>query len=241
MAKTTGPMMSLAASGQFGKTMVNGTWRGISYMRRYVTPANPNSDSQKATRGVFGWCNGVWKQMDPAGQAPWIAFAKGKPLTQRLHQKEPQQSSRHGRRPRHDTRADPDIPGCERLAGRARHRTADDMAHGLTVTITPPDVPEGWTVVKVHALVFVQANANSSKVYTSHYGHADADPVVGHLRRHRRSHLRMHRAGWNTPSRTVRRLTARRCRTRKSSLNPPRAMTSEAARRPPRGFFARAR
>jgi len=178
MARVSGPMMSLGSSGQFGKTMVSATWRGLPYMRRYVTPANPNSESQQATRGVFAWCNGVWKLMNPAAQAPWVLFSRGKPLTDRNAFIKKNLSNLRG------TDAVPATtlaliqtsPGANGGLAALSIATADQGDHTLNVTITPPEVPAGWTVVGVHALVFVQANANTSQVYTSYYAHTEADP-----------------------------------------------------------------
>lgn len=53
MAKLTGPLFSLSASGKLAKTLVYADWKGIDYVRQYVTPANPNSASQQVQRGYM--------------------------------------------------------------------------------------------------------------------------------------------------------------------------------------------
>jgi len=180
MAKTTAPLLSFEGSGQIGKTQVYSKWRGISYARRYTIPSNPNSESQQATRGVFRWLAGVWKQLDPSVQAVFTAFAKGRPFTNRNAFVSKNLSGLRGTDAVPATTLAAAIlsPGANAGLAAASIATADSGGHGLSVTITPPDVPDDWTVVKVHAVVFVQQNANTSENYASYYGNEDADPYT---------------------------------------------------------------
>lgn len=50
MAKVTGPLMSLDASGGFAATLVFGKWKGRNTVRHLVTPANPQSQNQQDSR-----------------------------------------------------------------------------------------------------------------------------------------------------------------------------------------------
>jgi hypothetical protein len=54
MAKTTGPFMSLSASGTLAKTLTASIWKGQPYMRIRVIPKNPKSADQKAVRSILG-------------------------------------------------------------------------------------------------------------------------------------------------------------------------------------------
>jgi hypothetical protein len=54
MAKITGPLMSLDASGTIGKTVVFSKWKGQNYTRLRVTPKNPQKDSQQDCRIKLG-------------------------------------------------------------------------------------------------------------------------------------------------------------------------------------------
>lgn len=95
MAKVTGPLMSLDASGTVGKTATFSKWKGRNYVRLRVTPMNPQTDSQAATRtylGAMGQAlstiltkakdsmhagSAFWQaavSFAPAGQS-WISFA----------------------------------------------------------------------------------------------------------------------------------------------------------------------
>ena len=50
MAKVTGPLMSMDASGKFGGTLVLSKWKGRNDVRQLVIPANPNSQGQEDAR-----------------------------------------------------------------------------------------------------------------------------------------------------------------------------------------------
>ena len=50
MAKVTGPLMSMEASGAFGGALVFGKWKGRPTVRQLVTPSNPQSANQTISR-----------------------------------------------------------------------------------------------------------------------------------------------------------------------------------------------
>lgn len=95
MAKVTGPLMSLDASGTVGNTTTFSKWKGRNYVRLRVTPQNPKTDAQAQSRSYLGalgqalstiltrakdmahagspfWAAAV--SFAPAGQS-WISFA----------------------------------------------------------------------------------------------------------------------------------------------------------------------
>lgn len=80
MAKVTGPLLSMRASGAIGKAIVMGSWRGVSYARVHVTPANPQTTSQTLRRGVFANIQDFYKRAGELSRAPWEAAAVGRPL-----------------------------------------------------------------------------------------------------------------------------------------------------------------
>lgn len=83
MAKTKGPLLSIAARGQIAKSQVYAYWRGIPYVRRHVDPANPRTTAQTTTRNTFAAVDGMYKRMFALAQAPWKAAEKGRPFTAR--------------------------------------------------------------------------------------------------------------------------------------------------------------
>lgn len=54
MAKVTGPLMSMSASGKIADAIVFGAWKGVNYVRQYVIPANPQSTGQGDQRIMVG-------------------------------------------------------------------------------------------------------------------------------------------------------------------------------------------
>jgi hypothetical protein len=52
MAKLTGPLFSLDASGKYGGAIVFSKWKGRNYARQLVTPANPQSADQETARNA---------------------------------------------------------------------------------------------------------------------------------------------------------------------------------------------
>jgi len=54
MAKVTGPLMSFSASGKLASSIVFAAWKGVSYVRQYVIPANPQSSDQGDRRIMAG-------------------------------------------------------------------------------------------------------------------------------------------------------------------------------------------
>lgn len=50
MAKVSGPLFSMEASGAYAGSLVFGKWKGRPYVRQLVTPANPNSANQETAR-----------------------------------------------------------------------------------------------------------------------------------------------------------------------------------------------
>lgn len=53
MAKVTGPLMSMDASGKFGDALVFGKWKGRNVVRQYTRPANPQTALQTDTRNAL--------------------------------------------------------------------------------------------------------------------------------------------------------------------------------------------
>jgi len=54
MAKTSGPLMSLDASGSFAKTLTFAKWKGRNYVRHLVVPTNPQTTGQQNSRAALG-------------------------------------------------------------------------------------------------------------------------------------------------------------------------------------------
>lgn len=83
MAKLSGPLLSLGARGQIGKTLVSSKWKGVPYMRQYVIPSNPQTSAQTEVRSVFALLNSLWLTAPALFRAPWTANAVGQKYTDR--------------------------------------------------------------------------------------------------------------------------------------------------------------
>jgi hypothetical protein len=60
MARVTGPLMSVSASGTFAKTLVYSHWKGRPYVRERVVPENPKSAKQTGIRAMMGFLAQIW-------------------------------------------------------------------------------------------------------------------------------------------------------------------------------------
>ena len=79
MAKVTGPLLSLDASGTLASTMTASVWRGINYIRQRVVPHNPQSTAQTAIRQVLTDGVSKWRFGAIVGSDKnfWNTYAKG--------------------------------------------------------------------------------------------------------------------------------------------------------------------
>lgn len=67
MAKVTGPLLSLDASGTVASTMVFSRWKGINYVRQRVIPTYSNTFKQIAIRGLVKDATQAWKAGSTVG------------------------------------------------------------------------------------------------------------------------------------------------------------------------------
>lgn len=78
MARTTGPLMSLGASGSVAKTITFASWKGRSYVRHLVIPANPKTPLQVSTRAMMRFLAQQWATYVASDdqQSSWHALAE---------------------------------------------------------------------------------------------------------------------------------------------------------------------
>lgn len=79
MAKVTGPLFSLSASGQIAKTLVFMPWKGLNNVRKYVIPTNPNTALQDAQRDHLGdavdLVHVAMSDADPLNELDTVAYS----------------------------------------------------------------------------------------------------------------------------------------------------------------------
>jgi hypothetical protein len=82
MAKVTGPLLSIDASGKIGESIVFTRWRGTKVVRQFVKPANPNTAAQQTQRGYLTDAIAKWVQeTPPVVQQGWRDFQAGQPIS----------------------------------------------------------------------------------------------------------------------------------------------------------------
>lgn len=142
MAKLTGPLLSFSALGTIADTVTYSRWKGIDFARQRVIPANPNTTEQQTTRSVFSTLSGMWKVLPALGFAPWDANAVGRPYTGRNRFMGDNLTVIRGES---DMQNFLGSPGS--LAGPATPAiSAAFSSPNITITCTPPTLPNGWTI-----------------------------------------------------------------------------------------------
>lgn len=163
MAKVTGPLLSLGASGQIGGSQVYAKWKGIPYVRQKVIPANPRSAGQTQTRSVFSFLSGYWKLANAQIIAPWNAFAKGQPKSGRnIFMGTNIKLLREGT----DLSALVASPGANGGVS-VDAATASGGSGTITGAVTAPTLPTGWSVVAANMAAIKSADPHTSLVYQS--------------------------------------------------------------------------
>jgi len=143
MAGTTAPLFGLGASGTIGKAITFSSWRGRTYVRKRVVPANPKSGLQVGMRAGFKFVTQIWGTLTTAQKADWADLAAADNITNlNADVRYNQQRLRQGNLPVRTTGEDAGTtPAKPTIALAAGYRQ-------LTVTITAgADAPEfDWAI-----------------------------------------------------------------------------------------------
>jgi len=68
MAKLNGPLMSMNARGQVGKSLIFSGWNGLKTVKAHAVPANPKTSGQTTQRGFMSAAVVLWHTV------PYILF-----------------------------------------------------------------------------------------------------------------------------------------------------------------------
>src|SRR5436190_7363889 len=172
MAVVSAPLLSFSASGQIAKTQVYANWKGRPYVRRLVTPADPKSADQVATRTAFAFLSNAWRTSPGDVRAPWAAYAKGQVMTDRnAWIKKNLANLRDGA----DLNGIILSPGA--AGGLAGVPTIAGSAGGINFTMAAPTpLPPGWTVVKMVGAAILDQDPQTEVEYTIHAGTDETTP-----------------------------------------------------------------
>jgi len=175
MAKITGPLLSLKASGTVGKTQTYASWRGVNYVRSRVIPANPQTMAQQATRNTFIYLSALWKQLPADAQAPWTLYAKGQPFTDRnalaMFNLGPMRAAA-------STDALIGSPGANAGLPLLSLSSTSPGAGALRVAFTESSAPPGWTFTDCAVLVILDQDPTAPvSDYSSELTTASTSPI----------------------------------------------------------------
>lgn len=151
MAKLTGALFSLSASGTIADTITYGNWKGIQYARTRVIPANPQSTEQTKTREVFRFIQEYYKFAAAIAREPWIAATTGIPMTA-LNMA----LSKNVGVLRDELNLDNMVfsPGARGGIPPAAI-VVTPGAGTLTVAVTAPTIPNGWSITAAQGVVLL--------------------------------------------------------------------------------------
>jgi len=154
MAKTSGPLLSLGATGSIADSITFGSWRGVSYARQKVTPANPRTAAQQANRTRFALLREMFKLAPAVLRAPWTAFASGRKFTDMNAFVGENNRVLNGAL---DFAGFLGSPGARGGLPPLSVSAADGGDNtSVDVTVTAPDqIPDGWMIVGVAAVAFI--------------------------------------------------------------------------------------
>jgi len=161
MARTVAPLLSFEASGQIAGTQVYASWKGRPYVRRYTIPANPNSAGQQLTRNTFKWLNNVWKFMPGSAIAGWQLYADSSRITDR---------NAFLKINNGPLRSETDLTNMiispsARSGLIAAAMVATPAAGQVTVDLTAPTLPTGWTVTQAYAAAIKDQDPQTEAEY----------------------------------------------------------------------------
>jgi len=163
MATVTAPLLSFGASGQVAKTQVYAKWKGRAYVRRHVTPANPQTAEQSHTRDTFSWLNRVYKTAPALVTDAWKAYAKGAVMTDRNAFQKFNLSNLRDQANLTDKMVM--SPGA--LGGLPPTQVVTPGNDQLSVAVTAPTVvPVGWTVYSAITAVIPDQDPETGVLYT---------------------------------------------------------------------------
>jgi len=76
MARVTGPLMSMGASGTVGKALTFGKWKGRAWVREWFSPENPKTAKQVNVRLAMALLIAAWQGEIQAYWDSWDVYAE---------------------------------------------------------------------------------------------------------------------------------------------------------------------
>jgi len=80
MAKVLNPLLSVEARGKMEGLIYN-TWHGISYVKAFSSPNQPNTEAQLLARSRMSSVAADWRSLTQAQRNTWATYADANPLS----------------------------------------------------------------------------------------------------------------------------------------------------------------
>ena len=81
MAKVTGPLFSIDASGKFADSLVFSKWKGLNIVRQYSKPSGTSTAKQKAVKRAFSNATTMYQRLSGNDKEAWNLRATGSPMS----------------------------------------------------------------------------------------------------------------------------------------------------------------
>jgi len=175
MARLTGALFSLAASGTIADTLTFAKWNGIQYVRTRVIPANPKSAAQQEVRGVFSTLTEMWKRMPSGARTPFIYAVRGLPMTARNKHIQVNVKALID-----ETTLDELVMSVSTGSAipPAAVASAEAPAGSVELTITPPTPPSGYAIHSYRAACVQDGDPSPVLIRTTFYNTVVAPGLV---------------------------------------------------------------
>jgi len=173
MARLTGALFSLAASGTIADTLTFAKWKGIQYARTRVIPANPRSAGQQEVRGIFSTLNEMWKRMPALARRPFDLAVRGLPLTARNKHIQENVAVLQGESDLNNLVMS--VSGGNAVPP-ATMTPSDAGAQVLNVVLTAPTLPVGYTISSMVAAACLDGDPSPVLTVTTFVGFDEAPP-----------------------------------------------------------------
>lgn len=73
MSKTIGGLFALEAKGQIGHALIYSGWKGLTRLKRYRKPRNPQTTDQQANRTFLNEAVAAWQTLEDYEKELWNA------------------------------------------------------------------------------------------------------------------------------------------------------------------------
>jgi hypothetical protein len=162
----------MRAAGQIGTSQVYATWRGVPYVRQYVVPANPRTSAQMGVRSPFRWLQDAYRSIPGALAAVYEAYTEGRPLIGRNGWTRVNLSALAAQNDISNITYSPGARGGPAPGSM----TVTPGSGSLTVDVTTPSLPTGWSIAAVHAVALEQQDPQSDFMGPWQYGSDNSAP-----------------------------------------------------------------